>query len=263
MTAWDDAARAAAGAGVEIRALAADDLEAAPGVWRRIWDDPVMERHLLTALEHAGNYVAGAFVDGEAVGAAAGFFGPPADRTLHSHVAGVVPEAAGKGVGLALKLHQRAWCLDQGIASITWTYDPLIARNAHFNLVRLGARIDEYLVEHYGQMTDGINAGDESDRALARWDLAQPWPPTPAAPGEAFAALVDDDGMPAFAEHPAEASALWAAVPADIESLRRAEPDAALAWRRALRDTLASRVSDGWRIAHFARDAGYLLEATA
>lgn len=78
--AWADYERAAATAGVEVRVLDGAALEGATQVWRAVWGEPVMERHLLTALRHAGNYVAGAFADGRIVGANAGFFGPPPRR---------------------------------------------------------------------------------------------------------------------------------------------------------------------------------------
>ena len=93
--AWADYERAAATAGVEVRVLDGAALEGATEVWRAVWSEPVMERHLLTALRHAGNYVAGAFADGRIVGANAGFFGPPPQATMHSHVAGVVAWGGG------------------------------------------------------------------------------------------------------------------------------------------------------------------------
>lgn len=264
MTAWDDAAASADAAGVTIRTVAGEELELATEAWRLIWNEAVIERHLLTALAHAGNYVAVAFASGRPVGAAAGFFGPPAAATLHSHVAGVVPGSAGKGVGVALKLHQRAWCLDRGVTSMTWTYDPLIARNAHFNLARLGARVEEYMVHHYGAMTDGINAGDESDRALAHWDLERPWPPAPPRlPADAAVALASDAGSPVVSDVPAQASAVIAAIPSDIEALRRENPARGLAWRRALRTVLSPRLAAGWSVTGYSRDHGYLLEAPA
>ncbi|MBC7298256.1 MAG: GNAT family N-acetyltransferase, partial [Demequina sp.] len=75
--AWADYRRAAGAAGVEVRVLTGAALDGATEVWRAVWHEPVMERPLLTALTHAGNYVAGAFANGRIVGATAGFFGPP------------------------------------------------------------------------------------------------------------------------------------------------------------------------------------------
>ena len=83
----------------------------------------------------------------------------------------VETEVQSRGVGYALKLHQRAWALHEDVRTITWTSDPLIRRNAWFNLNKLGASVVEYLPEFYGAMRDGINAGDLTDRCLVRWDL--------------------------------------------------------------------------------------------
>ena len=79
-----------------------------------------------------------------------------------------------RNVGYALKLHQRAWALQRGIATITWTFDPLVRRNAYFNLAKLGVRATRYLPNFYGAMQDPINAGDDTDRLLVDWDLASP-----------------------------------------------------------------------------------------
>lgn len=260
--AWIDYERAAASAGVEVRTLAGVDLEGATAVWRAVWGEPVMERHLLTALSHAGNYVAGAFADGRIVGATAGFFGPPAKRTMHSHIAGVLPDAGTAGVGTAMKLHQRAWCLDRDVNWVTWTFDPLVARNAAFNVRRLGATLDEYLVDFYGAMTDGINAGQGSDRILVRWGLDAPLPTSPRDPEPAPAILEVGEGLaPVVVAIPADASAVCLAVPADMESLRRENPKLAARWRAALREAMLERWEAGWRPTAVGRDGRYLMEA--
>ena len=83
----------------------------------------------------------------------------------------MLPTYAGRAVGTAIKLHQRDWALAHGGTAITWTYDPLVARNAHFNLNRLGARPERYLLDVYGELRDDLNRGDPSDRLLVRWSL--------------------------------------------------------------------------------------------
>lgn len=260
--AWGDYQRAAASAGVEVRTLSGAALEGATEVWRTVWGEPVMERHLLTALTHAGNYVAGAFIGDRIVGATAGFFGPPANRAMHSHIAGVVPDAATSGVGTAMKLHQRAWCLDRDVDAMTWTFDPLVARNAAFNVRRLGATLAEYLVNFYGEMTDGVNAGQGSDRMLARWDLAAPLPAQPRDPGPAPAILDVGAGLePVVGDAPAGAPAVSIAVPTDIVGLRRDNPELAARWRVALRDAMLGRWGAGWRPTAVGRDGRYVMEA--
>ena len=162
---WSVARAAMAAASVDVRPLATlDEMTAACRLLDDVWEIPPEETSevrpsLLRALGHAGNYLAGAYrVDGpgsgEMVAASVGFFAAPASATLHSHITGVLP-GAGRGIGRAVKWHQRAWALDRGLGRITWTYDPLIARNAFFNLTRLGARPRRYLVDFYGPMDEG------------------------------------------------------------------------------------------------------------
>ena len=99
---------------------------------------------------------------------------------MHSHITGVLPDHQSHGLGRVLKQHQREWALARDVGHITWTFDPLVARNAHFNLRVLGTRVTEYLVNHYGPMDDGVNRGDETDRIMVSWALAAPPVPTPA-----------------------------------------------------------------------------------
>ena len=86
----------------------------------------------------------------------------------------MAPGLTGRHVGFALKLHQRAWALLRGVSEIAWTFDPLVSRNAYFNLVKLGAQPAEYLPNFYGTMLDTINGDDDSDRLLVRWRLRSP-----------------------------------------------------------------------------------------
>ncbi|MGO1398887.1 MAG: hypothetical protein ACTHVY_05970 [Brevibacterium yomogidense] len=138
----------------------------------------VLEPSLFIALAHAKNYTAAAYdrSSGLMLGVTVGFFAAPVGTSMHSHVAGVRHEAVGRGIGAAMKLHQRLWCLEHGITRMSWTFDPLIARNAYFNIARLGALPSEYHPDFYGQMRDGVNAGHASDRVFVEWDLTAPRP---------------------------------------------------------------------------------------
>ena len=173
--AWASAAAAAERSGVIIRPLtelaefvACDALFS--GIWGR-GDGAPMPVNLLRALSSAGSYVVGAYAGSEMLGACVGFWAAPDRPAMHSHIAGVTSAARGRDLGFALKLHQRAWALRCGVPVINWTFDPLIARNAHFNLRKLGGRPVKYAVNYYGEMPDAINAGDETDRMLLRWEL--------------------------------------------------------------------------------------------
>jgi predicted GNAT superfamily acetyltransferase len=242
----------------ELTDLAA--FQAAAVLFDDIWRPDPAERpvnvDLLRALSKAGNYVAGAYEGGRLVGAAVGFFGPPAEKTLHSHIAGTAPAA--RGVGFALKLHQRAWTLERGVPVIAWTFDPLVSRNAYFNLTKLGARPVEYLPNFYGSMRDGINAGDESDRLLVRWDLTAPvGGPAFDKSGAVIGLDRSVDGRPVPGS--VDGAAVLVAVPPDVEKLRAADPAAAREWRLAVRSVLGSLLAGGARIAGFDRDGWYLV----
>ncbi|MFI1432052.1 GNAT family N-acetyltransferase [Streptomyces lydicus] len=249
--------------GLELRELhGMAEFDSASLLYAEIWGTgpagaPV-SAEVMRALAHAGNYVAGAYEDGRLVGASVAFFGTPTGTTLHSHITGA---AKGRGIGLALKLHQRQWALTRGLKRITWTYDPLIRRNAYFNLVKLGARPEEYLRSFYGTMDDAINGGDETDRVLAAWDLsaspATPGAPDVDVPANAAHGVRDHCGLPQLGATDAEFVLID--LPDDIESLRRADAGAARAWRLAVRQTLGSLLSDGARVVGFHNRRSYVV----
>jgi len=237
--------QAAAPRRIEIRPLdTVEEVFAASAVLSDVWggDRTGMPPNLLRALARAGAYAVGVYDtngDGERmIGASVAFFAAPAERTLHSHITGILAPYRSRGLGRALKAHQRAWALDRGVQRITWTFDPLVARNAHINLRVLGARVTDYLVDHYGPMDDGVNRGDESDRLMVSWALAE-------APGSASV--------------PDERDVITAVgVPHDIEALRRADPAEALEWRYRVRDAFGGLLDDGFVVIGFDDDRGYL-----
>src|ERR1700722_4391061 len=288
------AAQAAGSAGVVIRELdALAELDAMVALFDEVWEpedgNHSLQVDLLRALTKAGNYASGAYAlaSAEMLGAGVGFFGPPAHAELHSHLAGVRPAGLGRSVGFALKVHQRAWCLRQDVRVIAWTYDPLIRRNAYFNLVKLGARPVEYLRNFYGAMDDAINGGTETDRMLVHWDLSSDlaveacagrWRAASFAAeregGATVALSAGPDGAPlgGLARDgpalnglaldglaPNGARTLLVGVPADIEAMRLSDPALAGAWRTALRDALSPLLSGGARVTGFDRSGGYVV----
>ena len=239
------------------------------GIWEV--DSPPITADLMRALAHSGNYVVAAVSDGSIVGAAVAFMGrePDGEVILHSHIMGVLPVAQTRGTGFDIKQHQRLWALNAGIKVVVWTFDPLVRRNAYFNLVKLGAEATRYKVHFYGDM-EGINAGDESDRLVIRWRLDSPAAEAAAAGnlspadlkvllGEGAAMVLrDDDGEP-FATD-VDAEHILCQVPEDIIAMRSSNPDRALRWRRALRKALSRSLDQGYRIAGFTRDGWYVLQ---
>jgi predicted GNAT superfamily acetyltransferase len=153
-----------------------DDMRELESLLAAIWGSSVespVNRELLRALAHSGNYVAGARAGNRMVGGLVGWLGgtPAHELHMHSHILGVVVESQVRGLGFELKQHQRRWCLERGVKVVEWTTDPLVRRNVYFNLGKLGAHARQYLINFYGVMADGLNAGEESDRLLIRWQL--------------------------------------------------------------------------------------------
>jgi predicted GNAT superfamily acetyltransferase len=245
--------------GVVVRDLVRiEDLRAAETLFAATWPgQPPATAGLLKALVHAGGYVSGAYASGELVGAAAAFLAEHGGPALHSHLAAVPPAARGLGVGLALKLHQRDWAAARGLHVVTWTFDPLVRRNAWFNLAKLGAKVTAYLPDFYGRMDDGVNDGAPTDRLLAVWDVWTESPPP--APGDgAPAALEEVDGAPVARAVAPDAALVAVATPADVEALRRTDPALATRWRFAVREALEPLLASG-SVAGFTRGGSYLV----
>lgn len=227
--------------GIEIRPLETiEQVFAASAVLDEVWGERGgMPPNLLRALAHSGNYAVGLYDtagdDERIIGASVAFFAAPAARSMHSHITGVLAGYRSQGLGRVLKQHQRAWALARDVGHVTWTFDPLVARNAHFNLRVLGARATEYLVDHYGPMDDAVNRGDETDRLMVSWALAAP------------------------AAVPSESDVVTSvAVPRDIELLRRTDPAEALEWRYRVRDAFGGLGEDGFVVLGFDDERGYL-----
>ena len=246
------ASAAAAAAGVTLRELhRLDEHQSAVDLLGRIWgrpDNPPIAPEMLRAFGKSGGYIAGAFDEEELVGVTVGFHASPELHALHSHIAGILPAVSGRSIGYAMKLHQRAWSIARGIPVIEWTFDPLVARNAYFNIRKLAAMPVEYLPNFYGIMGDGINGQDETDRLLIRWQLLDD--------EVAGAALVGR----AHPVDPHAAGCIRVAVPADIESLRREHPRRAREWRTRVREELGTALAHGGRIVGFDRTEGYIVK---
>jgi predicted GNAT superfamily acetyltransferase len=236
----------------------------------------VLAPEALTALAEAGAQVSGARRAGVLVGATAAFLGrdPGGQPLLHSHVTAVAPAVVGRGVGRALKWHQRAWCLQRDVPVVRWTFDPLIRRNAVFNLVHLGARATGFVEDLYGPLDDARNAGTPTDRLTVSWELTAPRvlaaasgrtaaPDVPALrrAGAEVALEVADDGSPR--RHPAEGRRRLVQVPEDVEALRADAAPVARAWTEAVRATLGAAMAAGFRVSGATRDGWYVLTAEA
>ena len=144
---------------------------------RAVWpgsETDVVPAHVFITAIHNGGLVIGAFIDDELIGFVFGFPGikalPDGPHPKHcSHMMGIRPGKQDSGVGFALKRAQWQMVRQQGIDHITWTYDPLLSRNAYLNIAKLGAVCNTYRRSEYGDMRDGLNAGLPSDRFQMDW----------------------------------------------------------------------------------------------
>ena len=229
-------------ADLEIRTLTtADEMATIVTVFQQVWGSvtPIVGVELLRAISHTGGYVAGAFESGNLIGASFGFLARHhGGEALHSHVTGILPGVQHSGVGRAMKNHQRAWAAERGIPWITWTFDPLVRRNAWFNIEVLHAEIADYLINFYGPMSDSINAQDDSDRLVVAWstdDRTKRPPPAPTATRHEIA------------------------TPDDIVVLRRTDPTLAAEWRVTVRDQLTELLDAGGVVSGFTRAGSYVV----
>jgi predicted GNAT superfamily acetyltransferase len=154
-----------------------EEMTAVEALQREVWpgsETDVVPAHLLITVVHNGGVVLGAFVGDQLVGFVFGFpgleFTPDGPRPKHcSHMAGVLPEHRDSGIGFALKRAQWQMVRHQSLDHVTWTYDPLLSRNAYLNIARLGSVCSTYRRSEYGEMRDEVNAGLPSDRFQVDW----------------------------------------------------------------------------------------------
>jgi len=143
---------------------------------RTIWGEELtVPAAVLVVEQHTGGHILGAFDRGELVGFTLALAAHRAGQPfLHSHMTGVLENYQNNGIGRKLKLFQREAALKQNITLIEWTFDPLELRNAHFNLVRLGAIARRFIPNCYGITESKLDAGLPTDRLVAEWWLDSP-----------------------------------------------------------------------------------------
>ncbi len=280
--AWDLTRKVAAAAGVRVAPLGAlSDADPVAAVIARVWGEQALGSELLRALEHAGAPFLGAWdvraeaaadVAGELVGYVLGFVGVAGGLHVHSHMLAVVPEWRGRGAGFALKLAQRAWALDAGIAEIRWTFDPLVLGNARFNLMKLGGVATAFLPNFYGAMEDELNRGERTDRFELTWmTLAERVHDALEAGGRA-AEPAPSDAVPILtcegdADRPRPAATGTApgertlvAIPPHHLRLRRSDPELAARWREEAGIAFRACFDHGLTATSVTDDGRYLFE---
>ena len=198
--------------------------------------------NLLQAMIHSGAYLSGAFIDGECVGAAFAFPATTGGLHLHSHMTAVLDKFRDKGIGHALKVDQYKWAKQNNYKEITWTFDPLVARNAKLNILKLGVDISAYYPNFYGDMPDELNAGDESDRVMASLRV------------------VGDVPTPRTAISAPDKSAVLIAIPSDIVAIRGKDLAENLRWRRSVRDEFVGVLARGGKVIGFSENNEYVVQ---
>jgi predicted GNAT superfamily acetyltransferase len=240
-------------------------------IWRLPPGENVIPSELLRSIGHAGcNVTVARDQAGRLVGAAAAIVTPSSpskkNASMYSLIAGVLPGISDRGVGFALKQHQRAWGLARDLTEMTWTFDPLVSRNARFNLTKLGAHANKYAVDFYGPMLGEMNANDQSDRLVAVWPLtsdesaacSENRPVAVERPdfGLSDVLRLGPDGEPAFV---AANGALWCRVPTDIVALRGQDRQLAALWRLSVRSIFTDVFASGHIARGVSRDGWYRL----
>jgi predicted GNAT superfamily acetyltransferase len=198
--------------------------------------------NLLQAMIHSGAYLSGAFIEGECVGAAFAFPATTGGLHLHSHMTAVLDKFRDKGIGHALKVDQYKWAKQNNYKEITWTFDPLVARNARLNILKLGVDISAYYPNFYGDMPDELNAGDESDRVMASLKV------------------VGDAPTPRTAISAPDKSAVLIAIPSDIVAIRGKDLAENLRWRRSVRDEFVGVLARGGKVIGFSENNEYVVQ---
>ncbi|MET3288245.1 UNVERIFIED_CONTAM: putative GNAT superfamily acetyltransferase [Brevibacillus sp. OAP136] len=225
-----------------------------------VWGDKnITPTPQLMAAIHNGGVVISAYHDGKAVGFCYGFAGFKAGKAhLCSHMLGILPEYRDWGIGKQLKLRQRDWAIAYGYEKMTWTYDPLEARNAYLNLCKLGGIVKTYMESYYGEMKDGINKGLPTDRFLLEWHLQG----ERVIRGLEGVSLVESKWKdypwvldwqetngyphPLVRDRVGEHEGMLLAVPADIHSLKKDQLEVAAQWRMALRRMCQDAFAQGY-----------------
>jgi chorismate synthase len=224
----------------------------------------LVPRSVLRLAQKLGGVAAGAFEEGgRMVGLVFGIPGVEDRALVHwSDMLAVRPEIQNRGLGEALKRYQRAVLLERGVRRMYWSFDPLEARNAYFNFVRLGATACEYTRDFYGESKSPLHQGLGTDRLIVRWDLASARvkarlngePVVTIGSAEVVNPTVSRAGLP-HSSPPRldEADAVRIAVPASIQNLKKQDPAIAREWRAHTRAAFEFYLAKGLIVVDFER----------
>lgn len=257
-------------------------MSAVESLQRVVWpgsETDVVPAHMLITAIHNGGLLVGAFLDDQLVGFVFGFpgieFTPDGPRPKHcSHMMGIHPGQRNLGIGFSLKRAQWQMVRHQGLDHITWTYDPLLSRNAYLNITKLGAVCNTYRRSEYGEMRDGLNAGLPSDRFLVDWWIntrrvdrrlsKRPRRPlklddfskAELQPLYSLQRRPDQLQLPRPPEHfsPLNGNLTLAEIPSDFGTLKEADFSLARDWRFFSREIFETAFAEGYIVTDFIYD---------
>jgi len=197
--------------------------------------------NLLQAMVHSGSYLSGAFIDDKCVGAAFAFPATTGGLHLHSHMTAVLDKYRDQGVGYALKIDQWHWAKKNNYSNLSWTFDPLVRRNAKLNIAKLGVDISSYHANFYGDMPDALNAGDESDRLMVSWSTNKESP-------KARELITNPDPGDILIE-----------IPEDIVAIRSKNQNESMKWRRHVREQFMAAFENHGKVIGFSANSEYVV----
>jgi len=247
-------------------------------VWGRGFSERVPVAILRTA-QRLGGVAIGAFdLDGRLDGFVFGITGWRESAPVHwSDMLAVRPGARDRGLGEALKRHQRDLLLGRGVVDVEWTFEPLESRNAHLNFGRLGVVARQYVRDYYGESDSLLHETMGTDRLVVSWRLddrrvedrlAGRLPP-PTASGisdlPVVNRVIEVDGVTACDDPRTdlEADRLLLAIPAHFARVRAAGPALVARWRAVTRTAFEAYLRRGWQVVDFVRmgeSSAYLLD---
>ncbi len=264
----------------EIRALKTfEELEMVVAIQRLVWEDPtsVIYRNALVSYVRNGGVLLGAFDGERLVGFVLGSLGTETQDTsrpamanlkLVSNRMAILPEYRDQGIGYELKLAQRQFAIQQGIRLITWTFDPLLSRNAYLNIRKLGAISRRYWRDYYGTAPSSHVVLGSSDRLVTEWWVTNNRVDQRINGKRGGLTITQYTSANAMILNPSRAArngypepgdmtsqhpgmVILIEIPSDFSAMVREAPDLARAWRQHSRELLEQAIASGYTITDF------------
>ena len=222
-----------------------DEMRACVDLQKEVWnftDAELVPLRLFVVAEKVGGQVIGAFEGNDLIGFALAVPGARRGHAyLHSHMLAVRASHRNSGLGRRIKLFQRDDALGRGFELVEWTFDPLEIKNAHLNMMRLGAITRRYNINQYGITSSPLQGGLPTDRLVAEWWLRS----------KRVHKLLDNGSLPTFT------TATTISVPAQIYEWKASAESRgkAIEVQSRNREQFLKAFSDGLAVLGYDRDA--------